>query len=302
MARLYSLAIDPAARGRGLGSELLERAEAAALKAGKAVLRLEVRPDNSAAIRLYEEAGYRAFGRYLDFYADRSPALRFEKRLAGDDIPASRLVPFYGQTTDFTCGPAALLMAMTTLDPRIRPSRRLELRIWRESTTIFMTAGHGGCGPFGLALAAHARGFGVRIFVSDDQPLFLQSVRSPAKKEVMRLVQEDFRAEVAETDIGVTRRALRPADLDRALAQGGIPLVLVSTYRLYHQKTPHWLVILGADGQFVYAHDPWVSTGDFASRADQANLPLPRADFDRMARYGRQQLQAALILSRRGSA
>ncbi|MGH7658050.1 MAG: GNAT family N-acetyltransferase/peptidase C39 family protein, partial [Gemmatimonadales bacterium] len=272
LARLYSLAVDPAARGQGLARRLLKSAEEAARTAGAAVMRLEVRPDNTEAIRLYEEAGYRAFGRFLDFYEDRSEALRFEKDLEPELAGAGRIIPFYGQTTDFTCGPAALLMAMSALDESIKPSRRLELRLWRESTTIFMTAGHGGCGPFGLALAAHGRGFRVRIFVSDLEPLFLDTVRSARKKEVMRLVQEDFRAEVAETDITVTHRGLGLPDLTRALSEGGVPLVLVSAYRMYEQRVPHWLVILGVDERFVHAHDPWFGVEEeFVSRADRAN-------------------------------
>src|SRR3546814_2094248 len=49
--------------------------------------------------------------------------------------------------------------------------RALEIRIWREATTIFMTSGHGGCDPYGLAVAANRRGFHAKVYVSvsDDQ-------------------------------------------------------------------------------------------------------------------------------------
>jgi hypothetical protein len=53
-------------------------------------------------------------------------------------------VPFYGQTLEFTCGPAALMMAMArSARFAARPAHRIKL--WRESTTIYMTSGHGGC-------------------------------------------------------------------------------------------------------------------------------------------------------------
>src|SRR3546814_3185368 len=61
LARLYSLAVDPEHRGQGIGEALLKAAEACALERDNAYLRLEVRPDNHAAIRLYEQAGYRVF-------------------------------------------------------------------------------------------------------------------------------------------------------------------------------------------------------------------------------------------------
>ena len=49
------------------------------------------------------------------------------------------------------------MMAMTALDPSRTMDANDEIRIWREATTVFMTSGHGGCGPYGLALAAHRR-------------------------------------------------------------------------------------------------------------------------------------------------
>ena len=81
VARLYSLAVAPSARGRGIGGVLLADAEAAARAAGASTLRLEVRVDNVAAIALYRSRGYREFGRHAGYYADGADALRFDKNL-----------------------------------------------------------------------------------------------------------------------------------------------------------------------------------------------------------------------------
>ena len=66
-----------------------------------------------------------------------------------------------GQTVFIIAGEASgdlhaslLARKLLTLDPGLTLDRTLELRVWREATTIFMTSGHGGCGPDGLALAA----------------------------------------------------------------------------------------------------------------------------------------------------
>jgi hypothetical protein len=69
-----------------------------------------------------------------------------------------RRLPHYRQTTDFTCGPASLMMAMKTLAPQTKIDRGLELQLWREANTIFMgpSGGHGGCSALGLALAGAA--------------------------------------------------------------------------------------------------------------------------------------------------
>ncbi len=81
VARLYSIALAAAARGQGFGDRLLADAERQARHAGAAVLRLEVRPDNAGAIRLYVRRGYARIGTYRDYYADGADALRFQKAL-----------------------------------------------------------------------------------------------------------------------------------------------------------------------------------------------------------------------------
>ncbi|MBP1474912.1 GNAT family N-acetyltransferase [Frateuria sp. MAH-13] len=82
LARLYSIATAPAARGRGLGGTLLAAAEDAARARGCRGMRLEVRMDNTAAMALYERAGYRRIGRYAGYYEDGADAWRYEKGLA----------------------------------------------------------------------------------------------------------------------------------------------------------------------------------------------------------------------------
>ena len=92
IARLYSVAVDPGHRGSGLGALLVGDCEATALARGRAILRLEVRADNAAAIRLYERLGYGRIGRYRRYYADKTDAIRFEKRLealGGAETPAT---------------------------------------------------------------------------------------------------------------------------------------------------------------------------------------------------------------------
>ncbi len=120
------------------------------------MLRLEVREDNSRAIRIYEKSGYRKIGREPGYYEDGATALRYEKTLRGD-IPVATRVPFYQQTCEFTCGPCCLMMAMANFDSGFVPDPVMEIRLWRESTTVFMMSGPGGCEPFGLAVAGHEK-------------------------------------------------------------------------------------------------------------------------------------------------
>ncbi|MGX1305294.1 ribosomal protein S18 acetylase RimI-like enzyme [Amorphus suaedae] len=81
LARLYSLSVDPAMRGAGLGGRLLAAAEDDARDRGASAMRLEVRSDNSGAIALYRRHGYRHIGNRESYYADGGDALRFGKTL-----------------------------------------------------------------------------------------------------------------------------------------------------------------------------------------------------------------------------
>jgi ribosomal protein S18 acetylase RimI-like enzyme len=300
LARLYSLAVLPQARGRGAGSALIKAAEETALANDCVVLRLEVRRDNAASISLYEKLGYRLFGRHADYYQDHMEALRFEKYLAPQLKPELVRVPYYKQTLDFTCGPSAVMMAMKALDPNLKLSRKLELRLWRESTTVYMTSGHGGCGPYGMALAVYHMGFDVEVHVNGKGVMFVDSVRSEEKKEVMRLVQEDFLAELKELPVKIRHGALSVHAIQDKFEGGGIPIVLISSYRIYREKFPHWVVVTGFDDKYVYVHDPFVDYEAGKLALDSMNMPILKKDFDRMARYGKAGQKAVLIIRRRG--
>ncbi|MGE0311320.1 MAG: GNAT family N-acetyltransferase/peptidase C39 family protein [Lautropia sp.] len=296
MARLYSIAVDAGARGRGIGAALVEACEAAARESDHAFLRLEIRTDNAASIALFERLGYRRFGHFDDYYEDGAGALRYQKSLAPHLAPADARVPYYRQTLDFTCGPAALMMAMASLDPSIVPDRRLELRLWREATTIFMTAGHGGCGPHGLALAAARRGFPVELYLSDDGTFLIDSVRSAEKKEVMRLVQRDMEDELAEREVPVVHQALSLDALQSRFEAGAVPLVFVSSYAILGERVPHWVVVTGFDAHFVHAHDPYVDAARHETALDSIDVPILRRRFEKMARYGRAGVRATLLV------
>jgi [ribosomal protein S18]-alanine N-acetyltransferase len=84
-ARLYSLVVDAASRGRGIAGLLLDDAEAIALAAGTAEIRLEVRSDNAAARSLYRRSGYLDVDMRRGYYEDGADALRLCKRLVMTD-------------------------------------------------------------------------------------------------------------------------------------------------------------------------------------------------------------------------
>jgi ribosomal protein S18 acetylase RimI-like enzyme/predicted double-glycine peptidase len=297
-ARLYSVAVHPDARGQGVGRRLLEEAETVSWERERAWIRAEIRKDNVASIGLFESQGYRRFGEYDDYYDDHMDAWRYEKQLDPRLRPSLAKVPFYRQSLDFTCGPAALMMALRSLDSAIPLDRRTELRLWREATTVFMTTGPGGCGPLGLALAAHNRGFQVEVLVSSTGAHLQETVRSDEKREVMALVQEDMEAELRDRSVPIRFGRITLAQTERRFREGQIPLILISSWQIYQERTPHWVVVTGFDEHFVYVHDPFVDEKEGETVSDSIHMPIGRSLFTRMTRYGRRGLQAAVYVSR----
>jgi len=294
LARLYSFAVLPEYRGQGIGEQLLEEGERLATERDCIHMRLEVHTSNNGAIRMYEKFGYHPFGLLKDYYEDHGDALRYQKRiLHREDQFDMMAIPYYEQTTDFTCGPASLIMAMQALDKHIKADRSLEFQLWREATTIYMTSGHGGCSPLGLALAAWNRGFRVELYLNTQEPLFLDGVRSEEKKAVMALVHQDFMEQISATDIALNYSNITLADLDH---QGGIPLVLISSYSYTRDKAPHWVVMTGIDDTFVYIHDPDEDIDTYRSQTDNIYLPIARDTFDKSFRFGRTGLRTSVII------
>ncbi|MGH8128446.1 MAG: GNAT family N-acetyltransferase/peptidase C39 family protein [Gammaproteobacteria bacterium] len=295
-ARVYSIAVAEQARGRGLGRALIAAAEQASEDNDCVSIRLEVRRDNTAAIALYRACGYRQFDVVSDYYHDHEEALRFEKPLGLTISHQQTPVPYYRQTLEFTCGPAALIMAMKALDPTLPVNRELEITLWRESTTVFMTSGIGGCGPFGLAIAALNRGFGVTLYTSAGADFFADSVRSEVKKEVLILVQKAFIRDLKNQHVPIHHKPVSLAELRRRMETGAIPIVLISSYRIYGDKAPHWVVVTGCDERFVRVHDPYVDTDAGETVVDSHNMPILHREFARMTRYGRAGLKAVLFI------
>lgn len=75
-ARVYSLIVAPAHRGRGLADALLADAVELARLAGCTRLGLEVSPANTPAVRLYTRHGFAPVAEIAGYYSNGGPAQR----------------------------------------------------------------------------------------------------------------------------------------------------------------------------------------------------------------------------------
>ena len=80
-ARLYSLAVDAACRGQGLGRAILTKCIRLLRAEGARSVGLEVAVENTPAIRLYESLGFVRTGHAPDYYAPGGHALKMKLEL-----------------------------------------------------------------------------------------------------------------------------------------------------------------------------------------------------------------------------
>jgi ribosomal-protein-alanine N-acetyltransferase len=80
-ADVQTVAVAPAAQGRGVGGQLVRALADEALRRGAALLHLEVRADNAAALALYGALGFVVDGRRRDYYGRGRDAVLMTARL-----------------------------------------------------------------------------------------------------------------------------------------------------------------------------------------------------------------------------
>ncbi len=294
--RLYDIVVDPLMQGRGIGRLLLDRCLEEARKRNCRTVSLEVRADNKGAIKLYERNDFRRDRELPDYYSDGSPAIKMVRGMNRDGIDTvRRKVPFYPQTLEFTCGPACLMMAMKYFDPQFALNRIIELNIWKESTLIFMTSGIGGTGPFGLAYSAQIRGFQTELFLSRDHNPFYSTVKKDYKKQVIRLISRDLRERAEKEGTHITYGNCTTENMMEAIAGGYIPIILISTYRIHGDRSPHWVVMTGFDSKYIYFHDPYIAAYD-RKRGDARDVKMPIDEFRKIRKYGSKRFKSVLMI------
>ena len=207
-----------------------------------------------------------------------------------------RHLPYYNQTTDFTCGAASLLMAMRGLDPAVPFDRVHEFQIWREANTVFMGKGHAGSSPYGIALAAWRRGFHAEIWVSHKGAILLDYQEKPEWRKAGKLMQDADEASVRDLGLPVVKRGWNVADLAQARAAGAIPIVLVSTKAFHGGAAPHWVIFADSDKTQVYLNDPWISREKGQTARVQSGRAATHVAFLNMAQYGPRHERAVVLI------
>jgi hypothetical protein len=165
-------------------------------------------------------------------------------------------IPFYRQASEFTCGPASLMMAMKFFRPSLSLNRKLEFDIWREANLIESY----GTSKEGLALAGARRGFDVYTMGRTLRHSFVDAIADKIPNidyEMLELLYKDTRAKCKSMFLRNISSRVQLSKVKRVLAKSHVPILLTST-SLFGEKDglPHWVVITGYGEDSYYVNNP----------------------------------------------
>ncbi len=187
-------------------------------------------------------------------------------------------VPYYQQSSEFSCGPACVVMVMKHFEPRLEIGRGLEFEVWRQCNMI----GIKGADAYGLSVPMIDAGYEVRLvtqrrrvidpapwrrrlrglFPAEDIELSLFGMKQNQKRALRRHLQVAFKRPTV-------------ADIVRGVGEGFVPIALVHMGVVHSLNIPHWVVVTDADETSVVFNDPYPPKG-------RKGLRLPHEKFQKI--------------------
>ena len=173
-------------------------------------------------------------------------------------------VPYYRQSSEFSCGPACVVMVMKHFEPRLEIGRCLEFEIWRQCNMI----GIKGADPYGLSVPLIDAGYEVRLltqrrkvidpaawkrrllrnFSADEIELSLFGMRQNQKRALGRHLKVTFKRPMV-------------SDVVRGVGEDFVPIALVHMGVVHSLNIPHWVVVTDVDEESVVFNDPYPPKG-----------------------------------------
>lgn len=186
----------------------------------------------------------------------------------------------YHQTTEFTCGPVAVLDALLRKGVVERITRDEEIALWREATMAVA------CDPYGLALACKRRGLAPSVYVSR-----AGCILDPASgtgilnKALARDTQLSFERQAREEGIPIRVGDFDSSDIARFLDEGRIAVLLIDEWHWHAERCPHWITVTGRRNKRFYLDDPWHDREYGESAVDTSGLAIDKNDLDLVSSY-----------------
>jgi hypothetical protein len=212
-------------------------------------------------------------------------------------------VPYYAQTTLFTCGAVAALLAVETIGESAfdgtAADRDLELSFWRQASN------YPACEPIGLAVALRERlggvvpgGAAIEVALDADGPVLLESYPDGFEREFRERLQAESVRRAGELDLPIRRDRVPLDEVARRVREGELALLLIDEQPMHGETGPHWVLAHAAHSDLVVIQDPWISAELGETWVDTHDLPVPVADLDRMLAWGPEGHRGVVFLAR----
>lgn len=217
----------------------------------------------------------------------------------------TRSAPYYGQTTEVTCGAVASLTALELRGlggfsaDSLPANRAAEIAFWRRATNLPAIE------PIGLAVetAKLGRESGTltklpHVYLSTTNPLFIEEFSADEGERLLRIdLQQESLRQAQELGIPIERRWIEVDEIVAHVRSGGQALLLIDLTELVADPTPHWVLATEVISDTLLVSDPWVHYPNGETWVDTFALPLPFATIDRITRWGNPAYRGAILLS-----
>jgi hypothetical protein len=208
--------------------------------------------------------------------------------------------PLHFQTTDFTCGPACLMMAMAALDENFTPCPVEELILWREASLIMQGDGPAGCGPYGLARAAMRRDFTVDVYEYKAANIITDLSRKPEEKKILGTITRHDRVSAIAEGCRIHDEMVTYELLARLTAEGRQVIALT-----FAHEDGHWVVIDDVRGGKIGVLDPNKATPEELESGpywtDRGRNHITEGDIPHWMQYGPRRSSVLVVLSRKNT-
>ena len=173
-------------------------------------------------------------------------------------------VPYYQQSSEFSCGPACVVMVMKHFEPRLEIGRGLEFEIWRQCNMI----GIKGADPYGLSVPLLDAGYEVRLLTQRmkviDPAAWKRRLRGNFSADDIELSlfgMKQNQKRAASRHLKVTFKRPMVSDVVRGVREDFVPIALVHMGVVHSLNIPHWVVVTDVDEESVIFNDPYPPKG-----------------------------------------
>lgn len=192
---------------------------------------------------------------------------------------------YYAQTTLFTCGAVAALIAAEGADAQGfsggAGDRDVEIGLWRRASN------YPACEPVGLAVALrdHLDGEPVEVALDSDGPVLVEGYTG-FDRSFREELQKDSLRQAQERGIPVRRDRVDIAEIATRVAGGERALLLIDEAPMHGETGPHWIVAHAVVGDAVVVEDPWINVEAGETWVDTHELPVLPAALEELVRWG----------------